>query len=203
MKMKKRFKLLVLLLVATSFVQSAGAVSVPVPGGGTLIKSHTEPFSIGSGIAHIDCNVFSYTGGPYDGKFVYTYQITDNNSSVGLSFFSVDLFDISIYDVNYAATASGVLPAYWGIVASFESVNASFQNAIGNGQSSAVLWFASDFTYKWGNGGLFGYKSGIPQFATGTLPTPIPEPATITLLAIAGLMTIVRKKPAHSRGFGK
>lgn len=200
MKSKKEFWLLVLLPAAILFAQGANAV--PVPTGWTSRVSHPETFSIGGGTADVLCNVYSgYTSGDYANRYVYTYQIT-NSSDVGISFFSVELLDSAGADSeNYDNTTGDVDPAYWGIVTSSESVNASFAGVIDNGQASVLLWVASDYGHTYGGGALFGFNSVVPSFATVTadpgssigLLTPVPEPATVVLLGIGGLMTLSRK----------
>jgi hypothetical protein len=187
-KLKKGFKFLVLLLVAALLVQSAGATSIPP--GGTLYDDHTETFTFTGGTVDIICEVYSYTSGSY----VYTYQIV-NSSSVGISFFSVELLlDSAASGANWDETVGDVEPAYWDIVDSYESVNASFASAMTNGQSSSLLWFQSDYAPTLGDGALFGFDSGVPSFASGKIFTPIPEPATIALLGIGAFVTLIRKK---------
>ncbi|RKY24446.1 MAG: hypothetical protein DRP62_03705 [Planctomycetota bacterium] len=187
-KAKMKFRLLILLFALALFVQGAGAT--PIPPGGTLYDSHTETFTFGGGTVDVICEVYSYTSGSY----VYTYQV-ENNSTVGLSFFSVELLlDSAASGPDWDDTVGDVDPAYWDIVDSYESVNASFVSAITNGQSSSLLWFQSDYAPTIGDGALFGFDSGMPSYASGWILTPMPEPATIALLGMGGVVTLIRRK---------
>ena len=188
MKVKRKTRFLILLLVAALFVQGANAT--PIPPGGTLYASRTETFTFLGGTVDVICEVYSYASGDY----VYTYQV-ENNSSVGLSFFSVELLlDSAAAGPDWDDTVGDVEPAYWGIVDSYESANASFASAITNGQSSSLLWFQSDYAPTLGDGALFGFDSGMPSYSSGQIFTPMPEPATIALLGIGGFVSLMRKK---------
>ena len=192
MKLKKGFKFLVLLLVAALFAQNASAVYVPlVVGGYTFDETYTFAYM---GInADVHCVVYQ---DDISGEYKYTYEVT-NNSDVGISFFSVGIQDGA--NVTSAGFDTGSLdPEYWQTVGTpVQSVNAEF-DVIGNGQTSSVLWFTSDFDplYGPGYGTLIGYNSGIPSFAGGQVftPSPIPEPATVVLLGIGGLAAFTGKR---------
>ncbi len=193
---------LVGLLIMTILVGSA--VATPVPVGGTLQAAHTETFNLGaSGTADVVCNVYGYASGDFAGRYVYTYQI-NNHSTIGISFFSVELKSGANVD-SLSDAGGGVNSAYWGVVNTMISANGSFTSPIAYNASSAVLWFASNYSYTYGSGGLFGFDSiGIPNYAGVTastgpthlsgLLTPVPEPATISLLAAGGLAALIRRR---------
>jgi hypothetical protein len=156
-------------------------------------------FNIGSGSAEVDCDVYKYRTGDYADKYVYAYQISNIDSEVGLSFFSVGIFDgANAFDADYEPLMGVVNPDLWAVVDSpAQSVDGLFSSPIysdGPLTTSTVLWFVSDYEPTSGKGTLFGTASGMPEHATGDLLTPIPEPATIALLGICGLLTLIRKR---------
>jgi hypothetical protein len=183
---------LVALVVVALLSQNASAI----PAGGVMEASYTETLSITAGSALVDCEVYSYASGDYEGKYVYTYQISNIDSGIGLSLFSVGILDgAGAESASYDHITGAVDPINWAVVGSpAQSVDALFINTIGNGQSSALLWFASDYASTLGNGALFGTSSGIPYYATGDLLTPVPEPATLTLFGIGALITLTRRR---------
>ena len=204
---RERFSVLVFALVTALCVQNACALVSD--DGVSLTGLQSMDFSIfpdGPKIATVDSEVFhNYpSGSDYEGKYVYTYQIT-NTSDTPLSFFSVEIpagggIDQILplgFDSN--AGAGWVDPSQWGVVGSpAQSVQAMFFNTIDIQQKSAVLYFATDSTYAPGSGqgALVGMSSGH-VFATGNLYVPTPEPATMVFLS-CGFLSIIasRKRPA-------
>ena len=188
-----------MLFVVTQSSQHANALPT---GDNFLYDSLLDvTFSMGSGSAEVDCKVYKYTSGDYADKYVYTYRISNVDSSIGLSFFSVGILDdANAYDPDFDVLVGAVEPALWAIVrlsppeTQVESVNGLFTHTIDNGFSSASLWFVSDYASTSSSGVLFGTSSGAPCYATGDLLTPIPEPATIFMFGTGWLMTLIRKR---------
>jgi len=193
----RKIRFLGLLIITTVFIQDASALPV---GDKWLYDSlYNVTFSIGSGSAEVDCDVYKYTSGIYTNKYVYAYQISNVDSGIGLSFFSVGILDgANAFDADYELLMGVVNPDIWEVVGSpAQSVDGLFSSPIysdGPSTTSTVLWFVSDYAPISGKGTLFGTASGMPEHATGDLLTPIPEPATIVLLGICGLLTIIRKR---------
>lgn len=186
-----------LLIITTVFIRDASAL----PDGNKWLYDslYDVTFNIGSGTAEVDCDVYKYTSGTYEEKYVYAYQISNVDSGIGLSFFSVGIFDgANAFDADYELLMGVANPDIWEVVDSpAQSVDGLFSSPIysdGPLATSTVLWFVSDYAPTSGKGTLFGTASGMPEHATGDLLTPIPEPVTIVLLGICGLLTIIRKR---------
>jgi hypothetical protein len=192
----RKIRFLSLLITTALLVGNAGALPV---GDKELHDSLTDvEFSFPEiGTAEVDCEVYKYGTEPYEDKYVYSYQISNIDASIGLSFFSVVILDgASAFDADYDESLSNVvLPDLWAVVGSpAQSVDGLFGSPIYSDGTSTVLWFVSDYEPTSGKGTLFGTASGVPHSATGDLLTPIPEPATIVLLGICGWLTLIRKR---------
>ena len=149
----------------------------------------------------VDVDYAVFAPGDYGGvdpsggtEYVYAYQVFNNSPEVYVSMFSVGLIDDS------GATGNTIDPAYGGDVAptityidygdnSFKI--ALFTPSLPAGQSAEVGLFTSP------NPPVMVVSSVINggRSAQGTAPTPVPEPATISLLSLAGL-ALVRKRRA-------
>ena len=183
------------LIFAFGLLQMAQSALVASPPVGTPI-AYEVTVGIGSGTAKINGAHYQITSGEYIGKYAYTYQITNIDSGVGLSFFSVGIAN----GVNVAhCDTEGAVNPYWGAIgdnppALVQSVDALFYSPIKNNNSSAMLWFVSDFAPGLEQGALFGTSAGAPQYATAELFAPVPEPATLSLFAIGGTLAAVARK---------
>ncbi|MHC4424217.1 MAG: hypothetical protein ACYSWR_06055 [Planctomycetota bacterium] len=186
-----------LLVITALFVRDASALPV---GDKSLYDSLSDvTFSIGSGSAEVDCEVYKYTSGAYADKYVYAYQISNIDSGIGLSFFSVGIFDgASAFDADFEPLLGVANPDIWVVVGSpAQSVDGLFSSPIHSDSPitiSTVLWFVSDGPPTLGNGALFGTAYGVPHYASGDVLTPIAEPATFVLFGIGCLLTIPWKR---------
>lgn len=123
--------------------------------------------------------------------YVYAYQIHNQaESNVGVSLMTLGAAASSgIASVGVDAVLAGVLPDAFGLGAS--SVRWGFGwdfsdpgLEIAPGLSSMVLLFTSARQPRWDDVTLA--DGGVPA-ASGLLPSPVPEPGTLGLLALGGL----------------
>lgn len=143
----RRIWFLGLLIAVTLFVREASALPV---GDRWLYDSLSDVvFNIGSGSAEVDCEVYKYTSGVYEGKYVYTCRISNIDSEIGLSFFSVGILDgANAFDADFEPLLGVANPDLWAVVGSpAQSVDGLFSSPIysdGPITTSTVLWFVSD-----------------------------------------------------------
>ena len=192
-----KFRVLCLLFAAVLFAHNAEATPVPV--GWTSHDSDTVAFTIGSGSATVSSDVYyGYSSGQYQDKYVYAYQITNLNSGLDLSSFSVSIVisdGASAYDADFEELTGAVNPALWATVGNpVQSVDALFIDTIENGESSARLWFVSDYASGYSTSALHCMSGGTSYYATGDVLSPVPEPATVFLLGIGALVAFRRKR---------
>jgi hypothetical protein len=186
--MMKRITILFLAVLLLQAVQNASAV--PAGNKDLLDSLSGVTFTMDGGTALADCQVFQFTSGANSGRYLYTYQIT-NNSIVGLSFFSIAVTSGAV--INDTGWDPGTAnPLFWtpvtdGETSMVQSVDALFNLPIKNAQTSALLWLVSDNTFSSEQGSLFGTSATGPQYAAADLFAPVPEPATISLLTIGGI----------------
>lgn len=197
MVMKKNtilFIAFILLLAAQN------ALAMP-PGGPATITKETF-FALGDGTVRVNSGAYLINSGIYEGKYAYTYQITNINSSVGISFFSVGINAGVVLDY-WDFDAGTINPAIWSPVAdsltvpvvAAQSFDALFNRPlIKSGDTSAILWFVSGNIPGFSQGALFGTSSGVPQYKTGQLIAPVPEPATISLLTFGGILAALARR---------
>jgi len=189
----------VLIRVLAMAVLLAAVFAIPaaaIPSGWTSSTSTmSTPFNIGTGVVTVNSSVYSgYTSGQY----VYTYEILHNGQSgVPISFFAVSIASGSSTSLSGVDTGFGTVnPSVWQAVNSGsidQSVNAMFFSPLVPGQTSSLMWFASNNAPGTGTASLFGSLSGVPYTAVGSVYAPAPEPATVLMLSL-GAFGIYRKK---------
>lgn len=180
--MKKISIVLGALMVCTSSL-----MALPL---GSMMSGQTN-FNNGNLIGSVDYAV--YGPGQYSGTtifpsmdYVYAYRVSDAAASkVSIDFFSVGLEANAIVgNLTYEAVAGDVIPGYQSILS--ESVlNLFFGSAgpITKGKHSAILLYSSPMQPMQGFGTVSG---GFTGGEIVSLAAPIPEPATLTLLALGG-----------------
>ncbi len=178
----------------------AGQTVLAVPQGDTILQSSLPDvtFTMNGGTGQVDCAVYQFTNGSYSSEYLYTYQIENINTGVGLSFFSIAVTSGAV--INDTGWDSGTAnPLFWTPVTDadtslVQSVEALFNFPIKNTQTSALLWFVSDNISGLGQGFLFGRSANTAQDATANLLSPVPEPATISLLVFGGILAALARR---------
>ncbi len=187
-------------VMAALALLSAAALAAGVPAGWGNCDSGASTFtniSGGAAVADVTWHVYSDygPGSGLEGSYIYAYQIS-NTSTAGLSLFSVEVpANATIGAWDHDDTVGDVWPpSLWAPVGSGpQSVEAMFAQTIGAGESSCLLWFSCDKAAGPSQGALFG-MSGGPVFAAGEIMAPVPEPATVALLGIGGVVVLLRKR---------
>lgn len=186
MKATTKTALLALLLTEVLLAPLANAL----PGGGSFYQTYSATFDTGLGTAIIDCEVYQYTSG----EFVYTYQILNQNSSIGFSLFSVGIpAGATAYSpaVDSDSIAGWVDPLIAVLTGSpVQTVDYLFVDTIDATELSAILWFVSDSAPGMGVATLYGANVAT----TENLLVPVPEPLTFSLLVGGGMMLFARKR---------
>jgi hypothetical protein len=154
------------------------------------------PFNIGSGHAEVDSQVYTYTSGDYIGRYLYTYQITNVDSAIGLMDFSVCIIDgANAYALDVDPVLNCIAPSLWEIAdPPFQTAAAHFTTAITDGHSSSLLSYVSDYAPGFAEAALFGTFSGSPYYTEADLLAPVPEPYTLVLLAIGAMILAKRNR---------
>jgi hypothetical protein len=185
----KKIAILILVFTVSLLAQVTKGES-PAPPGATP-TTHMATYNIWSGTATVNSGVYQCNDGEYTGKYVYTYQISNISTGVGLSFFSVGVTNGATV-IGLDCAPGNIGPGDWSAVGDnlplVQSVNASFDTPIKNGQGSTLLWFVSDYGPTMGEGFLFGFLSRVPEYDSAEVLAPVPEPTTISLLTFGGIL---------------
>ena len=199
MRATGKFRWLSLLFIAALFANNA--MATPVPIGWTSHDSDTAVFTVDGGSTTVTSDVYGYTSGPYEDKYVYVYQISNVDCDLGLSYFSVSIAvsdGASAYDADYEEVTGTINPALWAVVGNpVQSVDALFTDTIDTGESSARLWFVSDYAPGYSTSAVHCMSGGASYYATADVLSPIPEPATVALLGL-GALVVFRRKRLHA-----
>ena len=145
-----------------------------------------------------------YAPGDYSGSitfsddlFVYAYQVTNTpGSTVGIDYFSVGLLPaVQVPNVAYDPAMSYAIPGGSNPTMHFklpESVIYLYlTDNIGEGERSMTLLFTSNYGPQME---AYGYVAGgSAGGAIVELPSPVPEPATISLISAGTLLAFRRR----------
>ena len=209
MKAKRCVQAGALLAVLLVYAQSATAAlwedpaAIPGWSGSALFGGFPVPAG-GSGVLNGFVDYAVYSPGTYTGSiafsdelFVYAYQVSNiESSTVGIDYFSVGLSpDAQVPNVAYDPAMSFAIPGGCNPSMHFklpESVIYLYlTDNIGAGECSMTLLFTSNYgpemSYGYVSGGAAGGEN-VP------LPSPVPEPASFSLLGAGALLTLGRRR---------
>jgi hypothetical protein len=153
----------------------------------------------------VDCDFAVYEPGMFDDSFtsatvdpahyVYAYQILDPRSSTLDAF--VSGFTVGLNGGNEQVSLVDYVPATGDVAPSNSwpspsSARWDFGSPnILEGESSDILYYTSPFEPEWDNATIGGQTSAFRPLG---LPSPVPEPASMALLAAGGLACVWRRR---------
>ncbi len=132
---------------------------------------------------------------PYEGQYKYSYTILPSTTA-NIQWFSVSLTAGAVISDMGVEAGTGE-PVIWTLVSGPDSssTDAVFTATVPAGSTSATVWFTSPQNFTVTPGAAAGLNDGQYVATTGQVLSPIPEPATMTLLGLgAVLVTSLRKK---------
>jgi len=171
-----------------------------LPGLGTPLLSGSASYVTGSNSATVDYAVFApgdFTGTDPSGgaEYVYAYQFFVNVGSNPLYLATIAVDDPDAANQAALGTTSGVAPGLLSLdpVGTKSFVSLFNPTVVTAGSNSQVVLFTSP------NPPTYGTTSvtfvAAPAVVSATLiPTPLPEPATMVLLAMGGLLIRRRRR---------
>lgn len=207
MELKKEIRfLIIMLLVVTKFAPVADALPIGALSGWSdnvdFDYSGLDGRRLTGQIEYAVYDVVDYPGNaPSGGQYIYAYQITNSQlSDVPVESFSVAILqDAHVGNINWDdyEVNTGVKPSLEYFSPTPEQAkNARFlflphlNGLVEKGDDSVILLFSSNSLPKKGWALIEGAAIGA---VTDALPTPVPEPLTISLLGIGALLTLIRK----------
>lgn len=128
--------------------------------------------------------------------YLYTYDLTNPLDSLqSASWFSVGILPgVDIVSVGYDTSQTEIVPALWHDIGDpISSVDAQFLETIDPGESSTILFYLSSKEPGQTSASLGGVAGNESFVYEGKITSPVPEPATVLLLAAGALMSLRRR----------
>lgn len=131
-------------------------------------------------------------------QYLYTYELTNPQGSTdNASWFSVAIQSgVDILSIGYDTSSTLIVPAVWHNVGDpIISVDAQFQDPITPGDVSTILYFFSAQGPSTTTASVGGSTQTGGSFVyMGLITSPVPEPATVLLLAAGAFFGLRRKR---------
>jgi len=143
------------------------------------------------GSIEVTCTV--YTIGT---QYLYTYDLTNPIDSLqSASWFSVAISPgVEILSVGYDTSKTKIVPALWHDIGDpISSIDAQFLEKIDPGESSTTLFYLSSQRPGETSASMGGVSDGGSFVYVNKITSPVPEPATVMILAAGALWGLRRK----------
>ncbi len=175
----------------------------------TIADDQAEDYALISGTVAFASELYGWTAdvdyavyapGEYQGthvnkdtNYIYAYQIFNDPGTMTLSHLSIGLEENAGaaspgYDSTYGVSG-GVVPVLSWLVGT-PPTSVQWVDGVAPSAHSTVLLFSSPYTYTFEPATLANGGEGDTQ----SMPTPIPEPATMCLLVLGGIGVLIRRR---------
>jgi hypothetical protein len=179
----------------------------PVPAGANLLATMTSPVTGVAFSGSITTNVYNADPSNPLGGLTFTYTITNDISSLDhISRFTVNSFTSFLTDVAYEIPAGGNLPAIVsrssgaGDVIGFDFMVPPFgPGELPPGSTAATLVIQTNgVQYAVGSASLIDGSVGTATtFVPGGVGNFVPEPASLSLVAVGAATLLLRRRKQH------
>ncbi len=167
-------------------------VSPTVSAGIADLGTNPQAFQYDFGLIEVNCTVYNFGS-----MYLYTYELVNSpQNTESASWFSVALKPgVDIVSIGYDYSTTDVVPVLWHDIGTpISSIDAQFQNPIDPGESSTTLFYISSQGPSLTSASLGGSSNGQTFVHYNAMTSPVPEPATVCILAAGACLCLRRRK---------